>query len=49
MRVSIIGSKGYPICIFMYIPSCANWKIWGHGYVQAIFEGFDVPLWLKRY
>ena len=30
-------------------PRCGNWKVWGHGFVQAVFEGFDVPLWLKRY
>ena len=30
-------------------PRCTNWKVWGHGYVQAIFEGFNAPLWLKRY
>lgn len=30
-------------------PRCTHWKVWGHGYVQALFEGFDVPLWLKRY
>jgi hypothetical protein len=28
---------------------CANWKVWGHGHVQRNFEGFSVPLWLKRY
>ena len=30
-------------------PRCSHWKVWGHGYVQASFEGFNVPLWLKRY
>jgi len=30
-------------------PKCANWKVWGHGHVQRNFEGFSVPLWLKRY
>jgi len=30
-------------------PRCANWKVWGHGHVQCNFEGFSVPLWLKRY
>ena len=30
-------------------PRCAHWKVWGHGHVQGNFEGFSVPLWLKRY
>lgn len=30
-------------------PRCGHWKVWGHGYVQAIFNGFESPLWLKRY
>jgi hypothetical protein len=30
-------------------PRCTNWKVWGHGHVQRNFEGFSVPLWLKRY
>jgi hypothetical protein len=30
-------------------PRCANWKVWGHGHVQCNFEGFSVPLCLKRY
>lgn len=30
-------------------PRCGHWRVWGHGYVQAIFHGFDEPLWLKRY
>ena len=28
---------------------CANWIVWSHGYVQRNFEGFSVPLWLRRY
>jgi predicted RNA-binding Zn-ribbon protein involved in translation (DUF1610 family) len=30
-------------------PRCGNHKVWGHGFVQALFDGFDVPLLLKRY
>ena len=30
-------------------PRCTNWKVWGHGHVERNFEGFSVPLWLKRY
>ena len=30
-------------------PCCGNWKVWGHGFVSTIFQGFDDPLLLKRY
>ncbi len=30
-------------------PCCGNWKVWGHGFVSALFQGFDSPIWLKRY
>ena len=30
-------------------PRCGNHMVWGHGFVQALFDGFDVPLLLKRY
>ena len=30
-------------------PCCGNWKVWGHGFVSTIFQGFDTPLLLKRY
>ena len=23
--------------------------MWGHGYVQRLFDGFEQPLWIKRY
>lgn len=28
---------------------CNSIRLWGHGFVQTIFDGFDLPLWLKRY
>ena len=30
-------------------PCCGNWKIWGHGFVSAFFNGFSSAIWLKRY
>ncbi len=30
-------------------PRCCSWKLWGHGFVQALFDGFSTALWLKRY
>ena len=30
-------------------PRCNHWKVWGHGFRRSLFEGFDVPLYLKRY
>ena len=30
-------------------PRCNHYKVWGHGYVSAFFDGFTDSLWLKRY
>jgi len=30
-------------------PRCNDYKVWGHGYAQAIFDGYNEPLWLKLY
>ncbi len=30
-------------------PRCSNYKVWGHGYAQAIFDGYEEPLMLKLY
>ena len=30
-------------------PSCNSCRVWGHGFVEALFDGFDQPLTLKRY
>ena len=29
-------------------PRCKG-RVWGHGFVQACFDGFVEPLWLRRY
>ena len=29
-------------------PRCGG-RIWGHGFVPGYFDGYDQPLWLKRY
>jgi len=28
---------------------CRNWKVWGHGYVERYFDGFDKALPIKCY
>ena len=30
-------------------PRCGSTRIWGHGYVEALFDGFNKALQLKRY
>lgn len=30
-------------------PRCGHWRLWGHGFVSAYFEGYWEPLWLRRY
>jgi hypothetical protein len=28
---------------------CRNWRVWGHGYVERYFDGFDQALAIKCY
>jgi len=30
-------------------PCCNSYRLWGHGFAQAIFDGYDRPLLLKLY
>ena len=30
-------------------PRCKAHKLWGHGFVTALFDGYNQPLFLKRY
>jgi len=30
-------------------PKCNSYKVWGHGFVLAYFDGFDEGLWIRRY
>jgi hypothetical protein len=41
--------KKYPWPRPEVCPRCGSTRIWGHGYVEALFDSFDKPLLLKRY
>lgn len=28
---------------------CRSRRLWGHGYVEAYFDGYDTPIYLRRY
>jgi hypothetical protein len=30
-------------------PRCCSYRLWGHGYVPAYFDGYDQFFWLRRY
>ena len=30
-------------------PRCNGFRLWGHGFVAAYFDGYDQPFFLKRY
>lgn len=32
-----------------HCPACHNATVWGHGFVEAYFDPFEKPLFLKRY
>jgi len=44
----ILGKK-YPWSKPDRCPKCGSYRIWGHGFVLACFDGYSQPLWLKRY
>jgi hypothetical protein len=47
-RLSEAGKK-YPWPRLERCPECGGIRIWGHGYVERYFEGYALPLWMKRY
>ncbi len=42
-------SYGFPKPLQCLRQGCGNITLWGHGYAEAYFEGYDHPLYLKRY
>lgn len=44
-----IKGRGFPWPRMERCPRCGADTLWGHGYVMALFDGFDRPLLLKRY
>jgi hypothetical protein len=30
-------------------PECGSGRLWGHGYVERYFEGFETAIWIKRW
>lgn len=30
-------------------PKCGSGRLWGHGYVERYFEGFETAVWMKRW
>jgi hypothetical protein len=41
--------KKYPWPRPEVCPRCGSTRIWGHGYVDALFDGYNKALQLKRY
>ena len=41
--------RNYPWTRPASCPRCNDYKVWGHGYAQAIFDGYNEPLLLKLY
>jgi len=44
----ILGKK-YPWSKPDRCTKCGSYRIWGHGFVLACFDGYRHPLWLRRY
>ena len=41
--------RNYPWPKPKICPNCDSYRLWGHGYVSAYFDGYDQPFTLKRY
>jgi hypothetical protein len=41
--------RNYPWTRPKSCPRCNDYKVWGHGYTQAIIDGYKQPLLLKLY
>ena len=41
--------RNYPWLKPEQCPRCKGRRLWGHGYVMAFFDGFNEPVWLRRY
>ena len=41
--------RNYPWPMLDTCPRCRASGLWGHGYVTAYFDGFSMPLIIKRY
>jgi len=41
--------RDYPWPKPVSCPRCSNYRLWGHGYVLAYFDGYDQSFTLKRY
>ena len=50
-KINEIFKKGihYPWIAPQNCPNCSHYKVWGHGFRMAYFDGFIYPLFLKRY
>ena len=41
--------RNYPWLKPESCPRCSSYRLWGHGYVSAYFDGYDQPFTLRRY
>jgi len=41
--------RDYPFPKPAGCPRCEGFRLWGHGFVSAYFDGYDQPFCLKRY
>ncbi|MDP2731449.1 MAG: hypothetical protein Q8O55_13370 [Dehalococcoidales bacterium] len=41
--------RNYPWQKPQSCPSCSSCRLWGHGFVGALFDGYNQPLFLKLY
>jgi len=45
----LLQGRDYPWPKPVGCPRCEGFRLWGHGFVLAYFDGYDQPFCLKRY
>ena len=49
LKTLFVQGRNYPWSRPAGCPRCSSCTVWGHGYAEAIFDGYDRPLLLKLY
>ena len=49
LKELLVLGRNYPWPKPDSCPRCSNYRLWGHGYVLAYFDGYDQSFTLKRY
>lgn len=49
LKQLLVLGRRYPWTKPDRCPRCSSYRLWGHGFVAAFFDGYNQAFWLKRY